>query len=68
MKVAGTTVEYTHEGSQYADRVYIAGPTTEKLKLMVGIKYSDMLQVKGLFKVDIARPTTERILTTYGGV
>ena len=35
IKAAGTTVRYTHKAAQYADRIYIEGPTTEKLKLMV---------------------------------
>ena len=39
-KVAGTTVYYTHEKNEDADKVYIPGPTNEHLYVYVSIHIS----------------------------
>ena len=39
-KVAGTTVYYTHEKNEDADKVYIPGPTNEHLSVYVSIHIS----------------------------
>ena len=35
IEAAGTTISYIHEDNKYQDRIYIPGPTTREIKLVV---------------------------------